>query len=266
MDLVPTPNPATPSFEDLRNENGICYWWASDLVTRMGYKDLPSFQNVINKATTAFISLRIDHHDNIIPQLRTGADGKEYRDYKLTRFACYLAAMNGDPKKPEVAAMQSYFVEQTRQLELLIAGAEDVDRLLIRDELRTGYTSLSSAAARVGVTDYARFTDAGYRGMYNMPLYRLLEARNLTGKSLTDFMGKTELAANLFRVTQTEEKLKNQKINGQHEAEQAHAAVARQVRDIVIENTGRRPEQLPVVEKISDVKKKLKGREDAEHA
>jgi len=256
MDLVPV-SPAN-SFEEMRNENGICFWWASDLMKRMGYKDMNSFQNVMNRATNALISLGIDHHENIIPQTRTDKDGKQIRDYKLTRFACYLVAMNGDPKKPEVGPMQAYFAEQTRQLEVMVAGAEDMDRLLIRQELKTGQVALAGVAASAGVNDFLRFQDAGYRGMYNMPVYQLQEMRKLKGKALQDFMGKTELAANLFRVTQTEEKLKSQGIRGQLQAEVAHNQVAKQVRKIVIENTGKGPEALPVVEKISEVAKRLK--------
>ena len=246
------------SFEDFKNQNGITYWWASEFMLMLGYSEMSSFKKVIDRATKAFISLNIEHLDNIIRVARD-IDGRSQTDYKLTRFACYLIAMNGDPKKPEVAMIQAYFATQTRQFELYIEKQSDVDRLLIRDEIKEGNKSLNSAALSAGVKDYAKFTNAGYRGMYNMLNVQLARKRGVEKSKLFETMGRTELAANLFRITQTEERIKLKSIRGQEALEGTHFAVGREVRDIIIKNTGRKPEQLPQERQIPEVKKTLKS-------
>jgi len=246
------------TFEDFKNENGEVYWWASDLMRMVGYKDMPAFEKVLDRATKAMVSLGIPHYTNIIHHERE-VDGVKTKDFKLSRFACYIAVMNGDPRKPEVAAAQVYFAQQTRQFELQVQGHNEMDRLLIRDELTEGNKSLSSAAKRAGVTDFVRFQDAGYMGLYNMKAWQLKGRRGLakTGK-LADHMGRTELAANLFRVTQTEERIRNKGIKGQAALETTHHDVGREVRDIVRRNTGNAPENLPQEKQLPEVKKQLK--------
>ena len=252
------PNIADLTFEDFKNQNGITYWWASEFMLMLGYADMGSFKKVIDRATKAFISLNIDHYENII-RVERDIDGKCIPDYKLTRFACYLIAMNGDPKKPEVAMVQAYFATQTRQFELYIEKQSDVERLLFRDEIKEGNKSLNSAAHQAGVEDYAKFTNAGYRGMYNMLNVQLARRRGVDKNKLFETMGRTELAANLFRITQTEERIKSQSIHGQDALEGTHFEVGREVRDIIIKNTGRKPEQLPQERQIPEVKKALKS-------
>ena len=250
--------PTPLSFEDFRNENGEVYWWASDLLKMVGYKDLPSFEKVLDRATKAMISLGIPHYANIHIAERE-VDGVMSKDFKLTRFACYLAVMNGDPKKPEVAAAQVYFAQQTRQFELHVQGQAEMDRMLIRDELAEGNKILSSTAHRAGVGDFARFQDAGYLGLYNMQAWQLKDRRGLDKKAnLADYMGRTELAANLFRVTQTEERIRNKGIKGQVALEQTHRDVGREVREIVKRNTGNAPENLAQERQLPEVKKQLK--------
>lgn len=241
------------SFEDFKNQNGITYWWASEFMLMLGYNDLQSFKKVIDRTTKAFISLGIEHYDNIIRESRS-IDGREVPDYKLTRFACYLMAMNGDPKKPEVAMMQAYFATQTRQFELYVENQSEVDRLLIRDEIKDGNKSLCTVVKNAGVKDYARFTNAGYRGMYNMMNVQLAQRRGVDKNKLFETMGRTELAANLFRITQTEERIKSKNVKGQEMLEQTHFAVGREVRNIVVKNTGRTPEQLPQERQLPEVK------------
>lgn len=246
------------TFEDFRNQNGMTFWWASDLMNMLGYKDMKSFQNVLDRATRAFVSLNISHYENIITEMRQ-TDDKLFRDFKLTRFACYIAVMNADPKKKEVAIAQSYFAEQTRNFELYIESQNEMDRLLYREDLKEGNKALSSAASKTGVTDFPRFQNAGYIGLYNMPLWQLKKKRRLTSNaSIADFMGRTELAANLFRVTQTEERIKNKNVTGQTELENTHHQVSREVRKLVRENVGRTPENLPIEKRLPEVKKELK--------
>lgn len=245
------------SFEDFKNQNGITYWWASEFMLMLGYDDMKAFKKVLDRATKAFISLNIEHLDNIIRVIRE-IDGIETVDYKLTRFACYLVAMNGDPKKPEVAMVQAYFATQTRQFELYVENNVDIDRLLIRDEISEGNKSLSAIAKHAGVEDYAKFQNAGYRGMYNMLNVELARRRGVDKKKLFDTMGRAELAANLFRITQTEERIKSQKVSGQQDLENTHYSVGREVRDLVRKNTGRNPEALPQEQTLPQVKKVLK--------
>lgn len=128
--------------EQYRNDDGISFWWASDFMNLLGYKDMKSFQRVIHRAITSCLSLGISYENNFITVSRK-VNGTEIHDYKLTRFACYLTAMNGDPKKEEVASAQVYFTNQTRAFEQYLTGAEDIDRLLIRDEIKEGNKSLS---------------------------------------------------------------------------------------------------------------------------
>ena len=245
------------NFEDFAFENGARYWFASDFMKMLGYESLQSFNNAINKAISACISLKIPIIENFI-QVQREIDGKLTDDYKLTRFACYLTAMNGDPRKQQVAAAQAYFAvvaETVRQIHEL----EDVERVLVREEISEREKSLSGVAKQAGVVQYAFFQNAGYLGMYNMNLSQLRTRRGLSsGVTPLDYMGKTELAGNLFRITQTEEKIKNERIYGQEKLEAAAHIVGRKVRNTMIEISGIPPEQLPVKEDIKEVKKTLK--------
>lgn len=245
------------TFEDFKNENGITYWWASDLKQMLGYPDMKSFQKVLDRATKALVSLNIPHYENIVPITRN-QNGIDMQDFKLTRFACYITVMNGDPKKVEVATAQSYFAQQTRKFELYLEGNQEIDRFLIRDEITDGHKSLNSVAKNAGVVDYAKFTNAGYLGMYNMESWKLEKKRNIKKGKLMDCMGRTELAANLFRITQTEERIKNKNVTGQNALEQTHYSVGREVRKIIQENVGKNPEHLPQEKELPYVKKEIR--------
>lgn len=257
MDVILETNNGSLSFEDFKNENGITYWWASDLMNMLGYKDMKSFQKVLDRATKAFVSLNIPHYENIISQQRE-KEGSNCQDFKLSRFACYITVMNGDPKKLEVAQAQVYFAQQTRKFELHLENNEELERILIREELTEGNKSLASIAKQSGVVDFAKFQNAGYIGMYNMPSWKLEQKRGIKKGKLMDFMGRTELAANLFRATQTEERIKNKGIKGQSNLEQTHFQVGKEVREIIQKNVGKNPENLIQEKQLSDVKKELK--------
>lgn len=245
-------------FEDFKNQNGITFWWASELMLMLGYSDMKIFHKVIDKTTKAFLSLEINHYENIV-FVERNVDGVIMPDFKLTRFACYLVAMNADPNKVKVARVQAYFAEQTRKFEVYMQGSEDMDRILFREEIKEGNKSLATTAQKAGVEDFARFNNAGYLGMYNMINVELANKRNCDKSMLLETMGRTELAANLFRITQTEERIKSRNVKGQFQLEKTHHDVGKEVRKIVIANTGKEPEKLKQEKEIPDLRKELKA-------
>lgn len=254
---VVQPEMELPTFEDLRNQNGKTYWWASDLMRVLGYQDMQSFRKAIDRATKACIALDIDHFANFEKLDRQTPDGPR-EDYRLTRFACYLTVMNGDPKKPAVAKAQVYFAEQTRRFEIHLQTAQPFDRLIYREECKEGNKALASTFHQAGGDDYARFQNAGYLGLYNMPNWQLASRRKVAKDELWEHMGRAELAANLFRITMTEEQVKSRNVTGQDKLENTHRSVGEQVRKMVIQNTGRNPEALPQERRLPEVKKELK--------
>jgi DNA-damage-inducible protein D len=251
--------PEKAGFESMGHDNGFRYWWGSELATLLGYDGLTSFRKAIERAMVTLTSLNVPIFDNIIQEQRV-IEGKTVLDYKLSRFACYLAAMNGDPKKPQVAKAQAYFVMWAEACRLSLEEADGVERVGIRAEISEHERTLSGAAHQAGVENYPFFQNAGYRGLYNMDLYQIRRRKGVPERrSPLDFMGKTELAANLFRVTQTEEKIRAERIHGQTALEGAAQEVGRKVRKTMIEISGRRPEDLPAAEDIKEVHKKLKS-------
>ena len=224
----------------------------------LGYADLKVFiDKPVQKATKVLMSLGITHFNEIKHEMRD-VNGESVQDAKMTRFACYLTAMNSDVKKPEVAAAQAYFASQTQKFELLVSSGDQFERLLTREELAEGQKSLASVAKNAGVEDFAKFQNAGYLGMYNMPSWKLEKKRGVAKGKLFDYMGRSELAANLFRVTQTEERIKYKGIKGQNNIEQAHHEVGKEVREIIVKNIGKTPENLIQEQPLPQVKKELK--------
>ena len=249
-----------PNFNGLCKQNGIIYWYASDLMASLGYQSMQSFNAAIQRAIAACASLGIELMDNF-QQCERVVGGQTIKDYKLTRFACYMASMNADSKKPEVARAQAYFAVLAETFKRYIEQADDVERILIRDEISKHEKSLGAAATGAGVTEFQYFQNAGYRGLYNMNMKDLKARKGLgdSNRSLLDFMGKEELAANLFRVTQTEAKLINDNTKGQRAAEAVAESVGRKVRETMIEISGNKPEDLPLVSDIRQVKSAIKS-------
>jgi DNA-damage-inducible protein D len=246
------------SFEEFAKENGMRYWHARDLMTMLGYQSWESFRKAIQRALTALDALEIIHEDTITPTTRI-ENGQTLADYKLSRFGCYLVSMNGDPKKPQVAAAQAFFVQSAETLRIGIEHSSGVERVLIRDEISDRENSLNSVAKNAGLNNYAFFQNAGYRGMYNMNLSQLRKHREIGEKeSPLNYMGKTELAANLFRITQTEEKIKNEDIREQQRLENAANYVGKQVRATMEKLSNTRPENLQREEHIKETKKRIK--------
>lgn len=243
-------------FEGCGRANGGRYWLSREFARMLGYESFASFQQAINRAIGTCTTLNIDVSENF--QQMTADDGE--RVYKLSRFACYLVAMNGDVRKPAVAAAQAYFATLAEAARQYMQQAHDVERVQIRDEISERERGLSSTARQSGVDQYQFFQNEGYRGMYNMNLSALKQLKGLpdSKRSLLDFMDKRELAGNLFRITETEAKLKADHVQGQRPAEKVAFEVGRKVRKMMIDTDGTRPEAIPLAGDIHNVRKSLK--------
>lgn len=251
-----------PNFEAMGRENGFRFWMASDLARCLGYDDFQAFsKSAINRAIGTCSTLGIPVEENFV-QATTEVGGKSIKDFRLSRFACYLIAMNGDTRKQQVAQAQAYFAAVAESFRQFLEEADDIERINIRDEVSGREKSLSKTAKAAGVDNYAFFQNAGYRGMYNMNLSDLKHRKGMPingkGRSLLDYMGKTELAANLFRITQTEAKINNENITGQGPCEGAALAVGRKVRETMIQLSGTPPESLPLAAPVQEAQRNLK--------
>lgn len=248
-----------PSLDEFGfEENGIMYWWASWYCSVLGYASFNYFLPPIQRAIQACTTLHIDTRENFIETYRNDG-GKTFRDYKLTRFACYLIAMNADARKPIVARAQVYFAEQVEKINHMLDGSGDIERILIREEIKEGNLALTAAAAKTGVKDYRMFMTEGYLGLYNKPIRDVKKEKGVDeDDNLYEYMGRTELAANLFRITMTEEKLKKSNVDSPFEAAAIHRRIGEGIRDMVKENTGKFPEDLPVERKLNEVASDLR--------
>ncbi len=245
------------TFDDFAKENGITYWYASELAMMLGYTDMTAITKAINKAYAVCNNLNIPIIENFIQVKSPNLDN----DLKLTRFACYLTVMNGNISNPKVAAAQAYFAQLAAEIHSVCQSPDEVERVYLRGDISDREKTLSHVAHRHGVEDYALFQNAGYRGMYNMNIRALKNKKGLFegGGSLLDFMNNEELAANIFRITQTEAKIRNQNIQGQKNLENAAETVGRSVRNVMIQNTGVAPENLKLSEdKINRIKSNIK--------
>lgn len=233
-------------FEEISHQNGTCYWLDTDLMVLLGYTDYPTFNKVILKAVSSCSGLEIDPFDDFIRYHHTNENGIEGH-FKLTRLACFLVTQQADQNKQEVRMLQYCLANMADSL----MGHDEIERLEVRGKLSEEEKSLASTAKTHGVINYAYFKDKGYRGMYNMGLAQLKRSKHFFDKrgTLYDRMNTTELAANLFRITQTKERIKTHHIQGQEQLEDAAFQVGRTVRGIVRENTGKNPENLPLEDK-----------------
>lgn len=248
-----------PDFERIGAENGG-FWYARQLMGLLGYENYNSFQKPIGRAIGTLTTIEIPIADCFI-QVEREIDGAKYPDYKLTRFACLLVAMNGDTKKPQVAAVQMYLASMAEAVRQLHESKDAVPRVKIRDEISQKSRTLSGVAKSAGVAEerYGLFQNAGYRGMYNMDYSKLCEYKGIPGnRTLLDFMNKQEMAANLFRLSETEAKIQNDDIRGQQALEHAAHSVGATVRQTMLRTSGTAPENLPIAEDIKKVRSKIK--------
>jgi DNA-damage-inducible protein D len=260
--------PSKLSFEDLKqvNQHGIEYWSARSLQPCLGYSQWRRFENAIQKAIESCKQSGNDpdhHFAGAGKQINFGKGATQaVEDYHLSRFACYLIAQNGDPRKPEIAHAQKYFAIQTRRQELNDSAVADLERLELRKQTSQDFKALSGAARDAGVQNkmFGVFHDAGYKGLYGGLGSDAIKARKGIDpkEQLMDRMDRTELAANQFRMTQTREKLKREGIKNQKDAIEAHETVGKEVRAAIAKIGGTPPENIPPAEHIKKVEKRLK--------
>ncbi|NUO20285.1 damage-inducible protein D [bacterium] len=245
-------------FEEAGLENGIKFWYARDLQRFLGYASYDSFYNVVQEAIAICAALKIAIHENFISLDREIA-GKPAPDFKLSRFACYLTAMKADSSKYEVALAQAHFAALAASIKEHFQDAERIKRAQVRADLKVGEMEMTSAAKMSGVEDFGSFKDAGYRGMYNKSTNALKKMKGLSSSdNLYDFLGLEELAGNLFRVTQTKARLRNERATGQQQAEEVAFGVGRQVRKLMHDNSGQNPENLPIEGHVNEIQKGVK--------
>ena len=263
------------TFESIKHytDDGQEFWYARDLQRVLEYTEWRNFTTVIEKAKVACQNSGIDPDGDFVDDnkiVEAGAAHKDIGDIMLSRYACYLIVQNGDPRKEIIALGQTYFAVKTRQQELIDGYdqlSEDQKRLAIRNEMVEHNKSLAEAAQMAGVIDprdYAIFQNKGYQGLYGGLGAKEIHARKRLKPSqkILDHMGSTELAANLFRATQTDEKLRRENIQGKEAANKTHYEVGKKVRQTIAELGGTMPEDLPTPKKsISQIERDLKKKE-----
>ena len=263
------------TFESIKHytEDGVEFWYARELARVLEYKDFRNFEQIIFKAMDACKNSGFDiadHFGDVTEMVDIGSKAQRgFPGYVLSRYACYLIVQNGDPRKEVIAVGQTYFAVKTRQQELIEDYdqlSEDQKRIAIRNEMISHNKSLAEAAQQAGIEtalEYAIFQNKGYQGLYGGLGVKEIHQRKSLKKSqkILDHMGSTELAANLFRATQTDEKLRREQIRGKEAANQTHYNVGRKVRQTIKELGGTMPEDLPTPEKsIKQIIKEQKNK------
>ena len=251
----------TTLFEDIKHidENGNEYWLARELQIALDYKEWRKFEGTIQKAIESCKNSNIKAFDHFVDidkmvQIGSGASRKT-NDYKLSRYACYLIAQNGDSRKKTISLAQTYFAIQTRKMELTEKEysnlTEDEKRFYQRNLTKKGNHSLNQVAKEAGVKNFDKFHNAGYKGLYNGETANDIAKRKglKYREDILDNMGSEELAANLFRISQTESKLKRDNIKGENNANKTHYNIGKNIREVIEKNGGTMPEKLPTPNK-----------------
>lgn len=254
----------TKDFENLKkvDSSGVEYWMAREIMPFLGYTQWKNFEEVIKRAMQSSLNSGqyVENHFSDASKMVEIGSGtvREIKDWKLDRYACYLIAQNGDSRKNEIALAQTYFAIQTRRQELIESMGDDERRLFIRGEVANENKKLFSTARKAGVNHFGWFNDAGYRGLYGKGIKDIEVSKGLKKGELLDRAGSSELAANLFRITQTDEKLKKGGAASESQATFVHLTIGREVRETIRKIGGELPENLPPERHIKEVKKELK--------
>ncbi len=270
-EIANTAGESRSPFEQIKrtSDAGAEFWSSREFAGVLGYGDYRNFEGVIEKAKLACFNSghRIeDHFVDVTEMVALGSGGaRPVKVVLLSRYACYLAIQNADPRKEIVAHGQTYFAVQTRRQELADESIEDERRLLLREELRRHNAQLADAAKGAGVVepkDYAIFQNHGYMGLYGGMKQEDIHRRKglKSSQKILDHMGSTELAANLFRATQAEEKLRRENVVGKDAANRTHHEVGAKVRQTIRELGGTMPEKLPAAESIKRIETKQRQR------
>ncbi len=258
-------------FEDIKHidEEGNEYWYARELKSILGYTQWRRFENVIKKAKLSCENSNMnieDHFASVGKMVDIGSNTqRETKDYKLSRYACYLIAQNGDSRKEVIALAQTYFAIQTRKQELSEKEyselSEDEKRLYRRNQARKGNYNLNQTAVKSGVKDLARFHNAGYKGLYNgESADDIFKRKKLRYREdILDNMGSEELADNIFRIAQTSAKLKRDNVDNEYTANSVHYEVGKEIRNSIKRLGGTMPEDLPTPNKsLKELEKETK--------
>ena len=256
-------------FEGIKklDPHGVEYWEARELMGLVGYVTWREFDGVVARAKRACVVSSQEIQDHFVADykmIKIATHSKKetlrkVKDYRLSRYACYLVAQNGNPRKPEIALAQTYFAYQTRKQELFESMDAEGKRLYVRQEVITHNKKLFETAQAAGVSNFGKFNNFGYLGLYGLKADQIRAKKKIGNDDILDRAGSTELAANLFRITQTDEKISKDKIQGEEIANTTHFQVGRKVRNVIKEIGGTLPEELPPEEHIERVFRKKLG-------